>query len=57
MNIIKAISQTIIKTYIATDFDRWDNGKFDEQNRLAKKSGLKIIKIEYSFFPFNHESL
>lgn len=24
---------------------------------LAKKSGLKIIKIEYSFFPFNRESL
>lgn len=24
---------------------------------LAKKSGLKVINIEYVFFPFNHESL
>lgn len=29
-----------IKTYIATDFDKWDNGKFAEQNRLAKKIGV-----------------
>lgn len=24
---------------------------------LAKKCGLEVIKIDYSFFPFNHESL